>query len=71
MDICMDMSMGTYPWICIDISMEVSSDILQILVNAGGVVAWSGDHAEGAVRGQRMLQSTVCSWFKVTGSAVL
>ena len=37
--------------------MDLSIDILKTLslVNAGGAAARSGDHAKGAVRGQRML----------------
>ena len=46
-DISMDIS--------IDIPTDTPIDILKTLVNAKGAVARSGDHAKGAVRGERML----------------
>ena len=55
-DISMDIISVDIPMdISMDIPMDISIDILKTLVNPGGAVARSGDHAKGAVRGQRML----------------
>ena len=54
-DTSMDVPIDTSMDICMDTSMDICMDILKILVNAGGAVEQSGDHAKGVVRGQRML----------------
>ena len=55
MDISIGISMDIFMDISIDIPMDICIDILKTRVNAGSTVTWSGDHAKGTVRDQRML----------------
>ena len=57
LDVCTDISRD----ISLDVSMDISADTIMgismsyDLMTTGSVVARSGDHAKGAVRGQRIL----------------